>query len=337
MDYITILHDGQEVVVEAEEILIDGRFNWRERKSLTLRLADLYELAGLSDYASRARTCATWLQYGVSQDGSKQLSAANFCQLRLCPLCSVRRARRNAYRLSRVLDTVEASDGVRYVFLTLTIRNCSGEALGDTLQQLTKGWDRLLRQRPVRRAVKGWFRALEITRRGKGYHPHIHAILAVEPSYFSRSSGLYITQADWVSRWKQVLRVDYRPSVYIRVTRDKGGSTVGRAASLEAAKYTVKDSDYIDPHLRDDVAAAILRDYTLALHRRRLTAFGGVLKVAARRLDAGDLDGGDLVHLDDGTVRDDVAELIETYNWHFGAGDYILAARDINPLRVQRD
>ena len=222
-----------------------------------------------------------------------------------------------------------------FLFLTLTVKNVPGNQLGDTLGHLTKAWDRLMHHRQVERAVGGWFRALEITRNGKMYHPHIHAILAVPPEYFSRKSGLYIPQTEWVERWQKAFRADYRPSVRIQTAKAKGEYVGGRAAAVEAAKYAVKDSDYIDDRLTDGEAVRIVTDYTEALHRRRLTAYGGWLKAAAKALEAEDLEDGDLVHVDD-TVREDVAELIETYNWHFGAGDYVLTARQVNPLKLQR-
>lgn len=318
--------------------LHDERFPWVERKKKTLRLAKLYQAAGYPDYSERAATCATWLQYGVSADGSRQLAAANFCQLRLCPLCISRRAKKAAYKLSRILDRVEGQHGAMFLFLTLTVKNVPGEELADTLSQLTKAWDRLLHHRHIQAAVKGWFRAIEITRNRKTgeYHPHIHAILAVPPEYFSRKTDLYIPHAEWVDRWQKALRIDFRPSVRIQTAKAKGEYTGGRAAAVEAAKYAVKDTDYIDARLSDEEAAGILRTYTEALFHRRLTAFGGWMKEAAKALDAEDLEEeGDLVHVDD-TVREDVAELIENYNWHFGAGDFILTWKAVNPLRIQR-
>ena len=301
----------------------------------TFALARIYEAAGYKEYACRAAACATWLQYNATATGERQLQAANFCQLRLCPLCTARRAKKAAYKLSGVMDAVEREHpGCSYLFLTLTIRNVEGPDLGRALTALTSGWERLRKQRAVDRALSGWFRAIEITRKGAGYHPHIHAIVAVMPEYFRRSSGLYIKQADWVERWRAALRVDYDPSVRIsKTTADKGG----RAASLEAAKYATKSSDYIDPALSLDEAVEIVTDYTVALHRRRLTAYGGWMKDAARALDADNLDeDADLVHTEDESIRADVAELIEDYHWSFGAGDYVLSDRRINPLRVER-
>lgn len=342
MDYITYVKRGQVVKVPCAEFLEDERFAWRERKVKTVRLAELYGKAGFLEYSERARTCATWLQYKVSMDGSKQLSAVNFCQLRLCPMCMARRARRAVYKVSRVMEAVAAAHGAKFLFLTLTVKNVPGPELDGALEQLTKGWDRLLAQRQIERSVKGWFRAIEVTRNGKMFHPHLHAVLAVEPDYFSRESrksGKYINQSDLIERWQRALRVDYRPSVRIQVTKPKKGhgkvqQVGGYAAAVEAAKYAVKDEDYIDPKLPEELAVEILRYYTNALHRRRLTAFGGWMKDAAKQLDAVDLEDGDLVHVED-TVREDVAELIETYNWHFGAGDYILARRELNPLKVK--
>ncbi len=346
MDYITYLKHGQVVKLPASEVLQDERFNWRDRKVKTVTLAELYDKAGYPDYSERARTCATWLQYNVSAEGEKQLSAVNFCQLRLCPMCTARRARKAAWKLSQVLNLVEAQHGAKFLFLTLTMKNVPGDKLGEALSQLTEAWDRFLDQKAIKRSIRGWFRAIEITRSGRNYHPHIHVILAVDADYFSRESrknGKYLNQSDLIDRWQRALRVDYRPSVRIQTTKAKAGTGEARAAgcykaSLEAAKYAVKDEDYIDPKLPDKLAVEILRDYTTALRRRRLTAFGGWMKEAARALDAENVEEDtDLVHAEEDSIREDVAELIETYNWHFGAGDYILARREVNPLKIKRE
>lgn len=338
-DYITEVNQKQ-VAILAAELLIDERFPWRERKMKTFRLARLYELAGYKDYAIKAAGCSTWLQYGIQEDGAKKLQAVNFCQLRLCPMCMARRAKRAAYKLSKVLNMVEAEHDARFLFLTLTIRNCEGTELGNTIEHLIRAWDRFRDQRQIQRSVRGWFRALEVTRRDKGYHPHLHVILAVEPGYFT-DPKLYLPQNELVRRWRKALRVDYDPSVRISVTRARGEKSAGKAAAVEAAKYAVKDEDYIDPKLTDEEATDILRDYTIALWGRRLTAFGGWMRDAAQQLEAENLDDGDLVHADEEAIREDVAQLIEEYRWSFGAGDYILSARmpgekPQSPLRVER-
>ncbi len=326
------LQDLQGQELSRAERLRDSRYDWRCKKMGSARLARLYEVAGWKDHALRAAGCCTWLQYGANAQGERKLQAGNFCDLRLCPVCTGRRAMKNAVKLSQVMNITESRHGYQFLFLTLTVESCEGDKLGEALTALTKAWDRLIRQRPVVRACKGWFRAIEITRGELGYHPHIHAIIAVEPSYFKRKSGLYLTQAEWVRRWQMALKVDYKPIVHIQKT--KGGKG-GMGAALEAAKYTTKDSEYIDRSLDEKEGAQIVVDYTKALHKRRLVAFGGVMKEIAAQLGA-DKDDGDLVHVDDEGVRDDLAELIEDYGWHFGAGDYILTDRRVNPLKVVR-
>lgn len=316
--------------------LTDERFPWVERRKKTVRLAQIYDRAGYQEYAERAGACATWLQFYEMESGEKSLMGANFCDLRLCPMCSARRAKRAAYKLSQVMNAVQAERCCRYLFLTLTVRNCTGEELGKTLDLLTESWFRLVRNRRFERAVGGWFRAIEITRnrRDGTYHPHIHAILAVPQGYFDQDSPLYIPQAEFVERWRKAARLDYDPSVRIQVTKAKAGAADrSAAATLEAAKYATKDTDYIDQRLSLDKAARIVADYTRALYRRRMTAFGGWMKEAARRYDA-DLEHGDLVHVDEHRIREDIADMICTYGWNLGAGDYILAEKHINPLKA---
>lgn len=362
MDYNMIV-DGMQVEVSPDgevTTLYDRRYDWKERRERNMHLYELYGEAGYPDYAARARDCATFLEFATPEGGERRLRTANFCKLRLCPMCIGRRARRSAWKLSQVLNQVEAEHKAKFLFLTLTMKNVTdGAELGAALEKLTKAWDRFSRQRPIARSVKGWFRSIEITRgdnqwhedrkTGKrvfrpdnGYHPHIHAILAVEPDYFSRESrksGKYLNQSDLIERWQKALRVDYRPSVDIATTkaRRKGGGveSASLAAAKESAKYPLKDEDYIDQDLPKERAIEILRDYTEALRRRRLTAFGGWMKDSARKLEAENLEDGDLVHVsDEDAIREDVKLLIERFCWHFGAGDYILAGREISvPIR----
>ncbi|MDE7245467.1 MAG: protein rep [Oscillospiraceae bacterium] len=335
---VLVSADGEVTTLE------DRRYDWKERRERNMHLYELYEKAGYPDYAARARDCATFLEFATPEGGERKLKTANFCKMRLCPMCIGRRAKKNAWKLSRVLDLVEQEHEVKFIFLTLTMKNVDGEHLGAALGELTKAWYRFLDQRPIERSVRGYFRAIEITRgngitnEDKGYHPHIHVIIAVDKDYFSkasRKSGKYLNQSDLVLFWQKALRVDYLPSVDISTTKAKrkrgGVESASLAAAKEGAKYPIKDDDYIDPALPEDRAIEILRDYTEALRRRRLMAFGGWMKDAARALDAEDLEDGDLVHVsDDDAIREDVKQLIERFFWHFGAGDYILANREIS-------
>lgn len=135
-----------------------------------MQLCELYEKAGYPEYAARTRDCATYLTFNVYRSGERRLRTANFCKLRLCPMCIGRRARRSVWKLSKVLDMVEQEHQAKFIFLTLTMQNVDGEHLSGALEQLTKGWYRFVDQQQIKRSVKGWFRSIEITRGDDRYH-----------------------------------------------------------------------------------------------------------------------------------------------------------------------
>ena len=327
---------------ELVESLKDGKYPWKERKQATLRLYDVYKAAGLDSEAWRAKACSTWLEYLASEDlQQRELHHFNACKLRLCPVCSTRKARITAIRLAKILEKVQNDhQDTQLIFLTLTVRNCTGGKLRETLDLLTRAWKKLIDRKPVQRAIKGWFRAIEIThnRVEDTYHPHIHAILVVEDAYFKRSSGLYITQDKWVGMWQQSLQVKYRPVLGIQSTYAKNaqGKQADRAqaAAVEAAKYAVKGSEYIDPAMPIDQAASVARTYTEALRRKRLTALGGWMLEASRELDLDvEADDADLVHGDEGSGKLDetTAMWLEDYKWYRVVAEYLLADRKQNP------
>ena len=325
---------------EAVEGLRDEKFPWRQRKQRTMELATLYRTAKMDDKADKAVRCSTWLQYLATPDDRRQLHHFNACKNRLCPVCSKRKAKHMAVQLMKVLDKVQADHkGTQLIFLTLTVRNCTGDKLRATLDELTTAWVKLIKRRPFARAVKGWFRAIEITYNEDAdtYHPHIHAILVVENAYFFKNSPLYLTQPTWEKMWRESLRVNYNPRVDVRSTYGKGGKTKKakkeRGEVLEAAKYATKDSEYLDPRLPKEKAAEIVAVYDAALRRKRLTAMGGWVKEAAAALAVDVEDDSDLVHDTDGEgeLTSETAELLEDYGWHFGVSDHVLVSRRENP------
>lgn len=336
----------QAVTVTKDTPRLNDDYLWKVERVKTQRLVQLYRQAGYMEYAERAEVCATWLAWNWTPE-RKSLKSANFCRLRLCPMCIARGARTRAKILSDVMDAVQREHHCQYIFVTLTIRNVTADKLAETMTMLTDGWHRVMMQRPVARAIKGWYRALEVTRNNKKgdpwygtYHPHIHAIWAVEDGYFRRRNGIYITKDDLIARWAKAYSADYDPSVKINRTYDRrrrrpqSDDEASYAATVEAAKYSTKDSDYISASIPDDEAVEVLKTYTKALYHRRLSAFGGWLKEEARRQRAVDMDNVDLTEGDGGKIRDDVADMIVYYGWHFGAGDYIYAGREVNPLKV---
>jgi plasmid rolling circle replication initiator protein Rep len=355
-------HAGQGVEeaqnAPTEEILSDPRPNGKERpwvpkKVNTVYVAASFERLGQRKRAARVCECGTCLDFEKSlETGVRRLVAANFCKIRLCPMCSWRRSLRSAYVLSSVMDVVE-KEHPRLIplFMTLTVQNCPGTlaSLTQSLGMVFGGWNRLLQVKRVKSVVKGWFRALEVTYDGDEFitsewyakrkrycdihgikigdrtlnydtfHPHIHAVIYVDKSYFQiGGSGAYIKTSEWVRLWRQSCRLNYDPVCDVRRVKN----TKERKHINELSKYTVKDSDYITTN--DSLMDRLVSILSKALHQRRLSAFGGVLKQLAKRFKSLDKESKeDLIHIGDGTIRADVATVIERFVWRFDMIQYV--------------
>lgn len=248
-----------------------------------------------------------------------KLYHANFCRDRLCPMCSWRRSYKIFGQMSQIMNYL--GNNYRFIFVTLTVPNCIPEELDFLIDDMLKAWHRLVNRKAFKQAVKGFFRALEVTRNKKNgtYHPHFHVILAVSPHYFKDET--YIKRDDWLHMWQQSMKDDSITQVDVRVMRNKKtGDTSCQALSTavaEAAKYAVKSSDYIfkgNEKLMDSIVFTL----SSSLSHRRLTALGGVFKEAQEKLGFDDCEDGDLIHLDN-KLREDIATMIIRYEWSAGA------------------
>ena len=248
-------------------------------------------------------------------------------------MCSWRREKKIFAQVSQVMDKALDKKDYRFIFLTLTCKNSEGEELSSTLDSLFYAYKKLMLKVDVKKAVKGWFRALEITHNldenslnFDTYHPHFHVILMVNKSYFN-DSNYYISHEKWTSMWKQCLNVDYDPVVNIKAFKTSTRSNTVKSVS-EAAKYTVKDNDYIilDDEEMTDSAVMILDK---ALANRRLVAFGGELKKIHKDLKLDDAVDGDLINSNN-DIRNDIDYIIESYKWHIGYKQYIKLS-DVSP------
>lgn len=292
---------------------------WKSKKLRTLKLADSYKRLGETKRAIRVLACGSVLTFALDAEGKQRLHSANFCRERLCPMCAWRRSLKVFAELSKVMDTtLQEQPKLIPLFLTLTLRNCSADELPGTMDSIFSGWNRLMSRHKMRRIIKGWFRALEVTYNmaADTYHPHVHAILLVDKSYFKGKD--YMETTEWVQMWRKSMELDYDPICDVRRVKNGNGT---RKSLAEVAKYTVKDTDYItdDTKLTDKLVMVL----GSALRNRRLYAYGGVLKEIAKRLGVEHAEDGDLVHIDEDTVRCDVSQVLITYRWCMGLGNYV--------------
>lgn len=217
-----------------------------------------------------------------------KLHDARFCRVRLCPVCQWRRSLKTYAQMSQVLD-IAKSDGYRFIFLTLTMRNCDAQELSGELTHILQAFNRLMKYKDVRKAVKGYYRGCEVKHSlsRDDYHPHLHCVLAVNESYFTNRT--YISHAKWVALWQKALKVEYTPIVNIKKCYG------GNKSIAEACKYAVKADDVIN-YDDWDMTVETLRILDNALEKRRFIGLGGVIKDIHKKLHLDDMEDGDLVH-----------------------------------------
>jgi len=239
-------------------------------------------------YAERMETCAEtlgfeWVNDPTSGESRLQLHGARFCRVRLCPVCQWRRVLKMHARFLRVLPSIFAENPrAHWLMLTLTVKNMPVENLRESLGEMSRAWQRLIKRESFAQNVQGWIRSTEITRSKTGEaHPHFHALLMVKPSYFQGKN--YLKHARWVALWRESMRLNYDPSVDIHAVRVKASEKTGdpvedlKSAVAETLKYAVKPADLAD--------AEWLEPLTAQTFKLRFIAAGGVLKNALGSLE----------------------------------------------------
>ncbi len=265
---------------------------WKELKPQNLNVANLYAGTVYDKYYGKMQTCSSYLRFDLVPNDKGEivhkLQEGNFCRVRACPLCQWRRSLMWRSRTIRAMTRMLADHpGKRFIYLTLTWKNCELEQLGESITQANEAWHRLIK-RPQFKAV-GWLRNLEITRSPIGEaHPHFHALLMVNPGYFAQD---YLNRKDWRALWRSCLRVEYDPIVWVNVVKPRGKKTTDTSESapgineglLKAIRYTLKYStkpeDWIntDTSVSQDMQAWLI-GLTKQMHNKRAIATGGIFK-----------------------------------------------------------
>ena len=242
------------------------------KKELNTTAVDWLLTRKLHERAWNISDCATNVGF-LNDDGKAKIVSANFCRQRLCHVCAWRRSLKFTTQMKPILRLLEG-EGYEFIFVTLTVKNISKEQLKDTVDDMLRAYDRLLKLRGIKRAWLGKVRGLEVTyNRNTGmFHPHIHVLVAVTPEYFR--SDDYVNQEKLSELWKECMRLDYTPVVDIRKTEKGSGSVV------EVLKYTTKS-------FKDSEA---IEGFYNSLRDRRLISFSGVFAEKRKLMKMTDFD-----------------------------------------------
>lgn len=272
-------------------------------------------------YAERCPVCMSWqewLECIANPFHPRSLSATHFCKVRMCPCCQKRRSFKAAETMLAVArEALVRQPTLKFLFLTLTVPNVGLAELSDTLIHITQSWNKLIQRKRVKRVIKGYHRAIEITYNADrvDYHPHMHVILAVNSRYFAED---YINHEDWLKMWQESTKQPEITQVDIRTIREGGRKFNFRLenAVSEACKYSLKafnfkrertgkykgriinpvhrkmykqlmenkiQIDYGFPEhifIRDtrEETAIVVEGLTNAIHGKKFTHYGGIFK-----------------------------------------------------------
>lgn len=330
MQYTTPFEARQ--AIDAADILHDqtrtGReVPWHAHKANAVALSYFMEEVD-TPAAWRMKRCADRLSFTRDADGHMKLKQAYFCRVRLCPMCQWRRSLKMHGQVRQCIEYLtkvrlqEGRKPYQYVLLTLTVPNCTGQALGKTLDLLQASWKRLQRRAEYLAAIKGNVRCVEITynRQSNTYHPHIHALLAVLPSYFTGRT--YVNHDRWLAIWRECTGLPEITQVDVRKT------TGDAAAVAEVTKYATKSTDYLVPGDRDR-NIEVIETLLYCCHKRRFAGWGGVLRKAHQALQLDDVENGDLVHTDN--AEEEAAEAAPLWSWDWYVGPRLYLAEKGGP------
>lgn len=287
------------------------------KKNQNLKMSNLIQ-PFLSEKAfSIFKTCSTFNQFISTKDkDTLKLIRSDSCKNRFCPICSWRKARKDAFMLSIIMEAVSDDLGYNYLFLTLTTPNVTSDNLQAEIDLFNHAFSKLFRRKKVIGAINGYVRKLEITydrhefiskemyKQRKNYYysrglkagsknpnfdtynPHFHVILAVDRSYFN-DSRKYISQEEWLNLWRECTGktgitergTDEITQLYIKKVK---GIKTDNAIS-EIAKYSAKDFEMTE-------SQEVFNIFYKALKGRQLLTFNGVFKDYRKKFELGLLD-----------------------------------------------
>jgi plasmid rolling circle replication initiator protein Rep len=229
-------------------------------------------------YSERIDDCAQLLGFGLAPDAAAgayrlKLRTARFCHVRTCMVCSWRRSLMYKARAYKALPRVIADyPTMRYLFVTLTLKNCSISELKQSIIHLNKSFSRLAKIKEF--PAIGYIKTVEVTRGKRGdAHPHLHILMGVKASYFSTG---YISKADWCAYWKRAAKVEYTPVMDVQAIKPNH-SPVGILA--EIIKYQTKPNDLIFSDRE------WFLEYTKQIKGTKAFALGGIMKEYFKELE----------------------------------------------------
>lgn len=235
----------------------------------------------------RMENCGIFLQFLADKKIEKlKLINGIFCNNRFCPICSKKKAIKDAVEIKVMTEYVSKELKRQYIFVTFTAPNVIGEKLSDEIKKYNKAFDRLFKRDKYKKVVKGYIRKLEVTynnnEKSKSYntyHPHFHVLISVDNRYFKDN---YIKRDEWLKDWQEVMNDKTITQVDVRRLQTQNKNMLDKSI-LEITKYIAKDSNYLEDE-------EVFLNFYKGLKGKRQYAYGGDFKIAREKLKNGELE-----------------------------------------------
>ena len=295
----------------------------------------------------RIKECNTFLFMVADKTMEKtKLYRSNNCEHRFCPMCAWKKSRKNALKIGVLMQYLKEEEDKEFIFLTLTAPNVRADELQDEIKHYNKSFQRLMQRKEVKAAVKGYVRKLEVTYDGKEfiteymyknrtqyykkrglnigdknpnydtYHPHFHVILAVNKSYFTDTKA-YIARDRWLELWQQSTKNNLITQVDVRRVK----VTDNKKEVSEIAKYSAKDSDYLEDE-------KVFDTFYKSLSGKRLIVYSGLFKDASKLYENKELEKYKQL---------DPTEYIYQIFYHWGQQKYIETEKKLMTEDMQKE
>ena len=279
---------------------------WDTHRAESDQIEKHYKGTEFQSYSDRIHFCSEFLNFVLrptkNDAFSLKLKASRFCRVRTCMICSWRKSLMYKARVYKSLPRfLEDYPKYRFLFLTLTLKNCEIKDLRKTITYMNQSFTRLSRLKAF--PGEGWIKSVEVTKGKRGdAHPHFHCLLAVKSTYFGRD---YLSQKKWCEIWQKSLRVDYQPILDVQAVKAIGDLT---SLVAEIVKYQTKPTHLIGQGLVSDKEWFL--EYTRQIANTKALSIGGVFREYFKELEK---EPEDLIGEDESDYSEDFGDLI--FNW----------------------
>lgn len=217
--------------------------SFEHARVLRKRIMERLEAEDEDELAAKLAKCGAQLLLHCSACGHQHI-AEQRCSLKWCPVCARKIVTQRSLKFER------AASFMKWPLLVTLTRSNVGDISPANIRNLKKAFTKLRTHKLWKAHVKGGIAGIEMTNKGRGWHPHLHTFIDCEwlawrtpkpRSQDSRARKAKLYQragAELEAAWSKLIG-QFASSIDVR-------RKSANDALHEATKYAVKGSDLAD-------------------------------------------------------------------------------------------